>query len=172
MSNVWTWPVGNFSPVPIPPSKGSFAFQRRFHRHEGVDLYTPFHSSVYAVEDGVIVGLEILTGPQANPPSPWWYETGGLLVEGISGVVLYGELNYSHMMKFNSERLTVKAGELLGYTERVVREDNGRPTCMLHLELYPPGTRKSQEFSIQLDPTEKLLEAQKHLFKQTFVTRE
>lgn len=169
---MWHWPVGNFSPVPIPPSKGSFAFQRRYHRHEGVDLYTPFHTPVYAVESGKVVGIEVLTGPDANPPSPWWHSTGGLLVEGDSGVVLYGELSIGHLNILWTPGASIDEGVLVGYTERVVREENGRPSCMLHLELYPHGVKKSEEFGRQLDPTNKLLEAQKSRYKQTFVTRE
>ena len=39
--------------VPLPPHHpGSFAFERRYHVHEGVDLYCREGEPVYAVEAG------------------------------------------------------------------------------------------------------------------------
>src|SRR6185369_11326283 len=76
--------------VPLPPHPGAFAAVRAHHVHEGVDLYCPEGTCVTAVEAGEVVAIVAFTGPRAG--SPFWLDTDAVLVEGPTGVVVYGEL--------------------------------------------------------------------------------
>jgi len=97
----------------------------------------------------------------ARARSPWWHDTRALLVEGPSGVVLYGELDPDVEVGDAVER-----GGLLGHVRTVLRRDKGLPMTMLHLERYAPGTRASVWWrhgeprpDALLDPTAHLVEA-------------
>lgn len=147
-------PVGDAHP-------GAFGFVRANHVHEGVDLYCPEGTPVHAVEDGTVVAIIPFTGPSAEPPSPWWHDTLAVLVEGSSGVVVYGEVDIGTGIVIGSR---LKAGEPFAHVVRVLRKDKGRPTAMLHLELHVPGTRDAFEWTQDagrpaslLDPTDRLL---------------
>lgn len=55
-------------------------------------------------------------------------------------------------------------GQLLGNVVRVLRKDKGRPTSMLHIELYELGTKMTHPWPIEgprpvglIDPTPVLL---------------
>lgn len=142
-----------------PDHPGAFGFQRANHFHEGVDLYCPEGTPVFAVEDGRIKGTIEFTGSRAEPASPWWHDTQALLVEGDSGVVIYGEIRPA--MEFWHDDF-VKAGDLLGHVQTVLKKDKGRPLAMLHLELHRHGTRDAYEWLDQrplslLDPTDYLM---------------
>lgn len=128
------------TPLPIAPHPGAFGVQRRFERHTGVDLYAPVGTPVTAVEDGTVVGIEWFTGPNSDPPSPWWNPTMAVLVAGRSGVVLYGEIEVDHAVEVGCD---VRAGDTVGRVVRVLRHDKGYPTSMLHLELHQAGTTAS-----------------------------
>lgn len=151
-------PVGDAHP-------GAFGFVRANHVHEGVDLYCPEGTPVHAVENGVVVAIIPFTGPSAEPPSPWWHDTLAVLVEGASGVVVYGEIGIGTGLRVG---MTLAAGEAFGRVVRVLREDKGRPMEMLHLELHVPGTRDAYEWTMHagrpaslLDPTQRLLFARR-----------
>lgn len=122
--------------MPESPSQGAFGAIRRHDVHTGVDLYAEPGVAVFAVEDGVVVAIEEFTGARAG--SPWWHDTLAVLVEGASGVVLYGELAPSVIVGARVER-----GDLVGRVLTVLKRDKGLPMTMLHLELYEPGTRAS-----------------------------
>jgi murein DD-endopeptidase MepM/ murein hydrolase activator NlpD len=144
--------------LPLPPHPGAFGVKRKNHTHEGVDLYCPQCTPVTAVEDGEVVAVVPFTGPHCN--MPWWLDTWAVLVEGPTGVVLYGEI--APHIKVGKQ---VKAGELIGIVLRVLRTDKGRPTSMLHLELRTPGSREWDGWydvkpASLLDPTPYLLDAQ------------
>lgn len=147
----------------LPDSLGQFGAVRKHHTHEGVDLYGEQNESVFAVEDGVVVGIEWFTGEHTNPPSPWWNNTQGLLVEGESGVVVYGEILISEGIEIGSK---ISKEQKIGELETVLKKDKGRPMTMLHMELYKKGTRKTGEWDHGnpmptglLDPTELIEEA-------------
>lgn len=149
-------PIGDDHP-------GAFGVVRANHVHEGVDLYCPDGTPVHAVEDGVVVAVIAFTGPSAVPPSPWWHDTQAILVEGASGVVVYGEVGIGTGIR---EGVRVGAGEAIGHVRRVLVKDKGRPTSMLHLELHERGTRDAFEWTLEggrpaslLDPTDLLLTA-------------
>ena len=76
--------------LPLPPHCGSFAYQRRFHTHEGVDFYAPDGTPVAALEDGIVVLIEDFTGPKVN--QPWWNDTQALHIESGSQILVYGEI--------------------------------------------------------------------------------
>lgn len=143
---------------------GAFGFPRRHHIHEGVDLYCPEGTPVSAVEAGTVVAIIAFTGPEAQPPSPWWHETMAVLVEGESGVVVYGENAVESSVHEGSH---LKAGDLIGHVVTVLKKiKNDRPTAMLHLELHVPGTRDAYEWTVALgrptslrDPTPFLMRA-------------
>jgi phosphopantothenoylcysteine decarboxylase len=156
----WWFPVNLASGIPVADHPGAFSVQRKHSKHTGVDLYALEGSPVMAVESGRVVAVEHFTGPQDN--SPWWENTDCVLVEGPSGVVCYGEIE-PHV-KVGDE---LSRGEILGYVIRVLKAGKERPDIpghrpsMLHMELYPFGTRKPSEgFSTDLrDPTPQLLDA-------------
>ncbi len=89
---MWRWPLPGVSIAVIPREgePGAFGAVRRHDVHTGVDLHCGAGQSVLAVERGVVVAVEEFTGPAAG--SPWWLPTRAVLVEGASGVVLYGEV--------------------------------------------------------------------------------
>lgn len=124
--------------VPIAPHPGGFGVVRTHHTHEGIDLYVPEGTPVYPVEPGRIVAWEHFTGPEAG--SPWWASTQAVLVEGASGVVVYGEIQPVDGLPVGTE---VSIDTRLGHVCRVLRKDKGRPMDMLHLELHAAGTRQS-----------------------------
>ena len=143
---------------------GAFGFVRANHVHEGVDLYCADGTPVMAVEDGVIVAVIAFTGPSAEPPSPWWHDTQAILVEGESGVVVYGEVGVGTGIR---EGVRVGAGEVIGHVRQVLVKPKTppRPMSMLHLELHEKGTRDAYEWTEEggrpkslLDPTMHLLE--------------
>ncbi len=80
--------------------------------------------------------IEEFTGARAG--SPWWHDTFAVLVEGASGVVLYGELAPAVIVGAKVER-----GDLVGRVLTVLKRDKGLPMTMLHLELYERGARAS-----------------------------
>lgn len=135
---------------------GAFGARRKHHTHEGVDLYAPEGTPVFAVEAGVVTAVKPFTGPHAG--LPWWEDTWAVWVEGDSGVVLYGEITPTVVVGKH-----VGAGECVGQVMRVLRKDKGRPTSMLHLELHQAGSVAAPEWlglerpATLRDPTSLLL---------------
>lgn len=146
--------------LPLAPHPGAFGVERKHHTHEGVDLYAPVGTPVFAVEDGVVVAVIPFTGTRAEPPTDeFWFDTDAVLVEGPSGVVVYGEIT-----PWVVEGQPVDCDTQLGTVLRVLKKDKGFPTSMLHLELHTTGTRCALDWhderpSTLLDPTPFLLEA-------------
>lgn len=147
--------------IPLGSHPGSFAYKRKNHIHEGVDLYCEKGDEVLAIEDGIIVKIKPFTGSALG--STWWNDTWCVLVEGKTGVFNYGELIPNENLK---EGMMIQEGSVIGHVETVLKNDKGRPMTMLHLELYKVGTKDAiLEWSLTeekpehlLDPTEKLLE--------------
>jgi hypothetical protein len=124
--------------LPMFPHPGAFASPRKHDVHTGVDLYCPEGTVVRAVEAGVVISIENFTGPDSDPPTPWWLPTQAVLVEGESGVIVYGEI-----ATFAEMGMSLKAGDMIGAVRRVLRNDKGYPMSMLHLELHAKGTKVS-----------------------------
>lgn len=156
----WGWPLWE-GPAALPDGPGMFGAVRKHDVHTGVDLYTYPGMPVLAVEDGLVVAVEDFTGPVAG--SPWWHDTQAVLVEGASGVVCYGELAVGKGIVVGVE---VRRQDCLGCVRTVLRKSKGRPTTMLHLELYQHGTRETVWWHHEeprpahlLDPTGQLRKA-------------
>ena len=146
--------------LPCGLHPGAFGFKRKHHIHEGVDLYCPEGTLVRAVETGTVVAVIDFTGSKADPPSPWWYDTQAVLIEGPTGVVIYGEIE-----SFVQKGERIYAGEEIGRVKQVLTIDKGRPMSMLHLELHRSGTRDAFAWEAErpeslLDPTNYLLHAE------------
>ena len=125
--------------LPLAPHPGAYGVQRKNHVHEGIDLYCPHGTPVQAVEAGTVVAIFPFTGLHAG--SDWWENTDAVLVEGASGVVVYGEIAPVCTLGQN-----VAAGDTLGHVVTVLKKDKGRPMAMLHLELHDHGTRAAPEW--------------------------
>lgn len=141
----------NIGEIPVELHVGAFGVQRKNHTHEGIDLYAPEGTAVFAVERGVVVVVEPFTGPAAG--SPWWCDTQCVLIEGQSGVVVYGEISAQV-----APGDMVQSGQQIGTIARVLPKNKGRPQDMLHLELHTHGTRSCPEWVHDrpitlLDPT-------------------
>lgn len=128
----------NETEIPILPHPGAFAKKRKYHRHEGVDLYANDGDDVIAIEDGIILDIFQFTGKSVN--SPWWNDTYGVLIEGKEHTFNYGELIPSKNLIIGQ---TIKAGEVIGNIRTVLKVNKGRPMSMLHLEMYKKGTKKA-----------------------------
>ncbi|MEI8270164.1 MAG: M23 family metallopeptidase [bacterium] len=162
----WKFPLNECPGIPINHHPGAFGFHRKKNHHTGVDLYCKNDTKVHAVEDGVIVHIDQFTGAALG--HTWWNDTWGVMIEGSSGVVNYGELNIPK--KQVGER--VKRGDLIGNVKQVLFDDRLRPdidghSCsMLHLELYKHGTRSfadwhdPQKNPSLLDPTPYLMNSE------------
>lgn len=123
----------SFKETPLP---GRFGAIRKHDIHTGFDFYCPIGTEIPALESGVVVAIESFTGEKAG--SPWWHETQAVLVEGPSGVILYGEI--LPKVKVGQE---IRAKEIIGTVLQVLKRDKGKPLAMLHLEWYTSGTKKS-----------------------------
>ncbi len=132
------WPLPGQAPL-FPDAPGRFAARRTHENHTGVDLYAETGQPVVSTEDGVVIGIECFTGAHVpETASFWWNDTWAVLVEGASGVVVYGEIRPGVEV---GQRL--RAGDLVGKVIPVLRTFKGRPMVMLHVELLRPGTRKT-----------------------------
>lgn len=162
----WQFPLRRCAGIPINYHPGAFGFHRRRNWHPGVDLYTLDLVEVHAVESGTVVSIGDFTGPKLG--HTWWEETMYVMIEGMTGVVNYGEitpLSTIHVGQY------VAQNEHIGYVKRVLfpyklRTDiDGHSTSMLHLELYTHGTKECTEWHSRkrprnlLDPTPFLLRA-------------
>lgn len=137
MNESWEWPLW-CGPKKMPDEPGLFGAIRKFDIHTGVDIYTYPGMPVLAVEDGIVVKIEDFTGEKAG--SPWWNDTEAVLIEGVSGVVCYGEIA---PLKSIQVGVQIRRGDCLGCVLPVLKKDKGRPMTMLHLELYEHGTRET-----------------------------
>lgn len=151
---MWAWPLDSIEHL-WPDEPGRFGTVRTHDIHSGVDLYCEPGTHVLAVEDSVIIGIEVFTGPATVPPSPWWHHTHAVLALGASGVVVYGEIRPWVEV---GQRLA--RNEAIGDVKPVLKASNGRPGCMLHLELMRPYSTRTvwwlphtQQPHELLDPT-------------------
>ena len=140
--------------------QGAFGAVRKFDVHTGIDLYCNPGDPVYAIECGEVVGIIDFTGTKTN--SEWWHDTRAVLVEGSSGVFVYGEIEERNGLKIGDN---IECGDLIGNVITVLKKDKGKPMTMLHLELYEHKFRetltwelgKEKPFQL-LDPTKILSE--------------
>lgn len=151
------WPLKDKQPaIPGVGSVGDFGFRRSFYHHPGVDVYCGFGQEIQAIEDGVVVNIENFTGPNANPPSPWWLETWSILIEGASGALGYCEIKPLPHIKVG---VSVKEGELIATVVPVLKKDKSNGTTMLHFEHYVPGTTHHVTWVLDTVKPEELLDS-------------
>lgn len=156
----WFWPLNTDIKL-FPDDVGMFGVKRKYDYHTGIDLYCELMTEVKAVEDGIVINIEDFTGPNAN--SPWWNSTQAILIEGASGVVVYGELE-----PLVDKLEYVKGNQIIGLiTTPVLKRFKNRPTVMLHLELMKHGSTNTiiwlnEKPDTLLDPTSYLTEAAKN----------
>lgn len=117
--------------IPENGHHGAFGTIRKHDIHTGVDLYCEPNQDVYAIESGIVIGVEKFTGEWAG--SPWWNNTSAVFILGESGIILYGELELEKHLKLGKR---VKRGRGLGKAQTVLKKDKGLPLTMLHMELY------------------------------------
>jgi len=148
--------------IPIGQHVGAFGVKRKMHVHNGVDLYCPPRTLVFAVEGGVVVDIRQWTGKAVG--SPWWKDTWAVLVEGESGVAAYGEIEYDWTRFKIGYKIAV--GDHIGWVKTVLKKDKGRPMTMLHLQMYKQGHLCSGGWDTNdpkpdnlIDPTPFLLDA-------------
>ena len=154
----WLWPLPGADR--ISSYQGDFGAVRKYDIHTGVDIYCDPDQLVVAVEDGKIISIENFTGENANPPSPWWNDTKAVLIEGKSGVVVYGEIKPLDSIRVGDK---VKAGKILGKVITVLKKDKGTPMTMLHIELYKPGTKETLIWNLGEPQPENLLNPLEYL---------
>jgi hypothetical protein len=151
--NKWAWPLPGSDRY--SSYSGSFAAKRKYDIHCGIDIYCEPNQLCCTVEAGTIVKIEIFTGPNADPPSPWWNETKAIYVEGDSGVVVYGEINPLSSMSVGKKLIK---GQIIGHVATVLKKDKGLPMTMLHIELYKNGTRDAVVWELGKEQPENLLD--------------
>lgn len=151
-----------YTGLPLPGHPGAFGFERKNHIHEGVDLYVPWGTPVYAVEPGEVVAIVPFTGEHAG--SPWWNDTWAVMVEGRSGVVCYGEIDPLNSLKVGQK---LDSSCLIGNVKTVLKKNKGRPMSMLHLELYEHGVREPVEWKPGEEQPQGLRDPTPHLIRNT-----
>lgn len=137
---------------------GSFGAERKYDIHTGIDIYCEPNQVCCAMESGVVVKVEVFTGPNAEPPSPWWNETHAVFVEGNSGVIVYGEIRPLSTINIGKK---ISSGQILGHVVTVLRKDKGLPMTMLHVELYEKGAREAVIWGLGEDKPKTLLDPSK-----------
>lgn len=151
-----------FCAFPFGDHPGTFGFNRKHDIHTGVDLYTTDGANVFCIEDGIVVKVDVFTGPSIG--TDWWKETWAVMIEGLSGVINYGEIKPSVVV---GQR--VNRGDIVGTVIPVLSVDKkrddipGHSCSMLHVELYEIGCRDFAIWKLDeqkpkglLDPTDLL----------------
>jgi 3-polyprenyl-4-hydroxybenzoate decarboxylase len=146
--------------IPVKSHVGAFGVRRKHDVHKGIDLYSECNERVYAVEDGTIVDICPFTGKDAN--CDWWENTSAVYIKGRSGIVVYGEIQPVEKLSIGDE---IIVGEYIGNVLRVLKKDNGRPACMLHLELHDSEHIHTKQWEIGKPKPEGVLDPTKYLLK-------
>lgn len=117
-------------------SPRTFGFRRKYHTHEGYDVYCHDGSLVYPMTNGTIVNIRPFTGPAAGHPH--WNDTMCVMVNHGHHI---GVINYGEVMPLDG----IKVGDYLqpgvpfAKVRQVLLKDKGRPMSMLHVERYQSG---------------------------------
>ncbi len=143
MYRIWPVPQAYSKRIPLRMD-ASFGAPRKYKngwgKHTGVDIYAPLGSKILAIENGKIVHVSEFTGP---PSSPQWRKTYYVMVEQKNGqVAVYGEVRKPRW----KEGQCIKSGQIVGYIARVIRNDRGKYSSMLHFELHKKGSRSAEDW--------------------------
>ena len=144
---MWSLPIGKYHPA-------GFGYSKNHNVHTGIDLYVPDNIPVMSVEAGNVVAIFKFTG--SGTPYPSLLPTEAIMIEGATGVVLYGEVEVKKDIQIGQ---LIEAGSKIANIKCAILDQP-----MLHLELYKHGTKTpciwkqgtSQPKSL-LDPTSYLL---------------
>ena len=126
------------------PSQNRFGIERKHDVHTGLDIFADVGEVVTAYEKGVVVNICQFTG--INVGSEWWNDTWAVLIEGKSGVILYGEIKVNEELKVGD---FVEAGQPIGTVMQVLKVFKNKPMSMLHIELYKHGYKGDGEVWIE-----------------------
>lgn len=163
----WSKLAADETMMPIPPHSGAFGDVRARHNHEGIDIYAPPDTPVFAVEDGLIVGVTPLAGAETR--GGYWHDMEAVLVQSKSGLAVYCEIAPSKTL---APAMRVKAGDQLGniYPKGYYYKNKNRPDeieehrFFLHLELHHPDVRLPTKWLVNepkpetlYDPTQFLM---------------
>lgn len=143
----WSLPIGKYHPA-------GFGYSKNYNVHTGIDLYVPEYSSVHAVEGGTVIDIFKFTGMGTSYPN--LDTTNAIMIEGASGVVLYGEVE---VLKDISIGQLIEPGSKIAVIKCAITNH-----AMLHLEWYTQGTiqpiiwkQNTAQPKRLLDPTSNLL---------------
>lgn len=161
MSNMKFPLKGYEGEIPQGDHPGAFAFKRKHHIHEGIDLYSAQTALVHTISTGVVIAKYQFTGAAVG--MPWWNDTYAIAVADETGIWVYGELQLPQVHNLGD---TIETGRYLGQLKPVLKVDKGRPMTMLHLERWKPFTAPhtflwqldQPQPDFLLDPTPLLLE--------------
>ena len=149
----WSMPLGKNHP-------SGFGSRRKYGFHTGIDLYCEHDQPLAAVESGKVISITDFGKRQHT--SPWLNKTRVILIEGKSGIVAYCNVREDRGLKPGHR---VDSGQVIGKVVNIFKKRNKKNACMLHLELYSPGTKRRVSWSNNypkpqqlLDPTSKLLD--------------
>lgn len=147
----WSVPLGKYHP-------SGFGARRKYNLHTGVDLFCDHNQPLASVEDGIIIGIRNFSKKKV----PWLNQTRVILIEGKTGVVAYCNVKEREGLRVGDE---VLAGEIIGNVIRInkKKKKNKKDLCMLHLELYSPGTKKRAKWSYNFPKPPQLLNPTQHL---------
>lgn len=147
--------LSNFT-YPTNP-QNLFGAKRKFDYHTGIDLFAPEGTPVLAFSPGIIIDIGYFTGPNTNPPTPWWNETFFVMVQTETDIVH----NYGEVYPLVKIGDVVNVGDTIWTVMKVLKNDKGLPMSMLHFEMYSkyPGNwvvweHDSEQPDILMDPTE------------------
>lgn len=115
--------------IPVGTHVGAFGVKRKYHTHEGIDLYCKDGTEVLSLTDGIIIDKGWFTGTLAG--SSWWRDTQYVSIQTDNYVFVYGEIISSLNI---GDRVFI--GDTIGNVKEVLIKNKGRPKSMLHLEVY------------------------------------
>jgi hypothetical protein len=138
--------------IPYGQHPGAFGYKRKYHTHEGIDLYTEQNTPIFCMGPGKVIDIFDFTGPAVQ--SPWWKQTQAVLIQHGHFYWLYGELKDIDVYKHQY----VDSNTYIGKTTEVLTKNKGRPTTMLHLEKRMSSTSEVINWTTEkpmylLDPT-------------------
>lgn len=109
---------------------GSFATERKYDIHCGIDLYCTPDSPVVSLSSGIVIDVFQFTGAAVG--SEWWNDTYAITIQFDNVIIVYGELQ-----PLVSIGQKVVVGQCIGNILPVLKKDKGKTsTSMLHLETW------------------------------------
>jgi murein DD-endopeptidase MepM/ murein hydrolase activator NlpD len=136
------WPIDVTPVLPDLGVRRDFGSARNWSYHSGIDLYCPSNTPVRAMEDGEVVAVEHFTKPDAQ--SPGYNNTWAVLIYGISGTLVYGEI-WPQVEQYSK----IKSGQIIGHTLPIFKRSK---LAMLHFERYDCLVHQTGLWRLQEEP--------------------